>query len=45
MKERILVDQLESHVHPIATIESNSVMYFSNKQYLHEERIETRRKK
>jgi hypothetical protein len=35
-KERKLVDQLESHVHPIATIESNTVMYFSNKQYLHE---------
>ena len=35
-RERKLVDQLERHVRLIATIESNSVMYFSNKQYLHE---------
>jgi hypothetical protein len=40
-----LVDQLESHVRPIATIESNCVMYFSNKQYLHGPLRSTQREK
>jgi hypothetical protein len=44
-KERKLVDQLESHVQPIATIESTSVMYFSNKQYLHEVHREAERER